>query len=265
LEEGYIIPSYLEFKKPTAEQKGSFLELGNFFEVNPYRPAKKRQQLFGLLIQLTRSEQALMTAIKASDREMKEILNSRKVEEKDISLAISVYDTIRNNNVSENDSYIFLETTRRRGKGRTQRRSRGRTSSRSGLPLTLPRKQGTILSQNPNSQGSTEKLNKEEALAVRDACLKSMKERIVEKTSIIQTRLDEVSTEYQRRQLAYSRNADTMSVEETEEYVKFCNNALFKIHILEKRLAKHKESVPERYMELDGKLHAERKLAAAYL
>jgi hypothetical protein len=92
-----------------------------------------------------------------------------------------------------------------------------------------------------------------------------MKERIVEKTSIIQTRLDEVSTEYQRRQLAYSRNADTMSVEETEEYVKFCNTALFKIHILEKRLAKHKESVPERYMELDAKLHGERKLAAAYL
>lgn len=100
LEEGYIIPSYLEFKKPTAEQKGSFLELGNFFEVNPFRPPKKRQESFGLLIQLTRSEQALMSAIKASDREMKEILGSRKAEEKDVSLAISVYDTIRNNNVS---------------------------------------------------------------------------------------------------------------------------------------------------------------------
>lgn len=82
---------------------------------------------------------------------------------------------------------------------------------------------------------------KEDAVAVRDACLKSMKERLFEKASIIQSRLDEVSADYQRRQLAYSRNADSMTVEETEEYVKFCNQALFKIHILEKRLAKVKE------------------------
>jgi hypothetical protein len=125
LEEGYIIPSYLEFKKPTAEQKGNVLELGNFFEVNPYRPAKKRQQLFGLLIQLTRSEQALITAIKASDREMKEILASRKTEEKDISLAISVYDTIRNNNVRYSCTYISRNyLMKRRKRTRTKERSR---------------------------------------------------------------------------------------------------------------------------------------------
>ncbi len=87
-----------------------------------------------------------------------------------------------------------------------------------------------------------------------------MKERLFEKASIIQSRLDEVSAEYQRRQLAYSRNADSMTVEETEEYVKFCNQALFKIHILEKRLAKHKESAPEKYMQLDAKLRADKRL-----
>jgi hypothetical protein len=86
----------------------------------------------------------------------------------------------------------------------------------------------------------------------------------VEKANIIQSRLDEVTMEYQRRQVAYSRNADTMNAEETEAYVKFCNDALFKIHILEKRLAKHKETAPERYIEMDAKLRSDPRLAAAF-
>lgn len=73
---------------------------------------------------------------------------------------------------------------------------------------------------------------------VKEACLKSLRDRLVEKANIIQGRLDEVTAEYQRRQVSYSKNADTMTVEETDAYVKFCNDALFKIHILEKRLAK---------------------------
>ena len=73
---------------------------------------------------------------------------------------------------------------------------------------------------------------------MKDQCLKSLKDRLIEKANIIQGRLDDVTTEYQRRQLAYSRNADSLSVEETDDYVRFCNDALFRIHILEKRLAK---------------------------
>lgn len=81
-------------------------------------------------------------------------------------------------------------------------------------------------------------MTKDEALAVKTACLKSLKERLVEKVSIIQTQLEGVTSEYQGRQLAYSRNADSMSVQETDAYVKYCNEALFKMHILEKRKAK---------------------------
>ncbi len=60
----------------------------------------------------------------------------------------------------------------------------------------------------------------------------------MEKANIIQSRLDETTETFQQRQLFYSKNADSMTAEETEEYVLFCNDALFKIHILEKRLAK---------------------------
>jgi hypothetical protein len=75
-------------------------------------------------------------------------------------------------------------------------------------------------------------------LAAKDACLKSLRDRLVERANIIQGRLEEITAEYQKRQLSYSKNADGMTVEETNEYVQFCNYALFKIQILEKRLAK---------------------------
>ncbi|KAJ3116479.1 hypothetical protein HDU96_009564 [Phlyctochytrium bullatum] len=107
-------------------------------------------------------------------------------------------------------------------------------------------------------------LTRDEALAVKEACLKSLKERLIEKANIIQGRLEEVTAEYQRRQLAYSRNADSMTVEETDEYVRFCNDALFKIHILEKRLAKHKENAPEKFIELDMKLKGDHRLHTAF-
>ncbi|KAJ3300534.1 hypothetical protein HK104_010476 [Borealophlyctis nickersoniae] len=242
LEEGRIIPSYIEFKKPTAEQKNNF-ELLNSFEVNPNVKPPKRQHLYAQLCALLRTEQACLQAIKLSEREVKEILQARQGEERDVSLVVSVYDTIRN------QTKLPSEEEKETHKGEEEE------SKATDLDYLSP---FLVNYANPNQ------LTREESLQVKDACLKSLKERLIEKANIIQGRLDEVTAEYQRRQLAYSRNADSMTVEETEDYVRFCNDALFRIHILEKRLAKHKETAPERYVELDGKLRTDPRLRAAF-
>jgi hypothetical protein len=107
-------------------------------------------------------------------------------------------------------------------------------------------------------------LTAEDALSVKNSCLKSLKERLVEKTSIIQSQLDSISAEYQKRQAIYAKKADSMTAEETEQHAKFCNEALFKIHILEKRNGKHKEAAPAKYMQLEAKLRNDPRLTAAY-
>ncbi|KAJ3291052.1 hypothetical protein HDU79_002720 [Rhizoclosmatium sp. JEL0117] len=242
LDDGRIIPSYREFKKPNADQKASTLETPVSFEVNPYIKPPKRQHLYGQLCNLMRSEQACIQAIKNSDREVSEILQARAAEEKDISLVISVYDTIRNN------TKLVSEEEKENHKGEEEE------SKTADLDYLSP-----FLVNYPNQHS----LGRSEAVAVKDACLKSLKERLIEKANIIQGRLEEVTAEYQRRQLAYSRNADSMTVEETDEYVKFCNDSLFKIQILEKRLAKHKEAAPEKYIELDAKLKADSRLKSS--
>ncbi|KAG5458417.1 MAG: hypothetical protein BJ554DRAFT_1358 [Olpidium bornovanus] len=104
-------------------------------------------------------------------------------------------------------------------------------------------------------------MTREDALEVKDACLKALKERLISKANIIQARYEEQTTAYQKRQLQYSRNSESMTIEETEDYVNYCNDVLFRIHILEKRLQKHKESAPDKYVALDRKLRTDPRLS----
>ncbi|KAJ1566845.1 hypothetical protein HK405_008180, partial [Cladochytrium tenue] len=239
LEPGRIVQSFREFKKPSSEQKAGVLEVTNSFEVNPYLKTPKKQHLYAEMCRLVRCEQACIQAVKISDREVYEILLARASEEKDIVLTTSIYDTHRNNTRITSEAEKDAQ-----GKEVDQARSQDLD----------------YLSPFMVNFAGAEKLSRDEAQSVRESCLKSLKERLIEKANIIQSRLEEVTAEYQRRQLAYSRNADTMTVEETDEYVRFCNDALFKIHILEKRLAKHKESATDRYIQLDAKLRADSRL-----
>ncbi|KAJ3219909.1 hypothetical protein HDU67_008438 [Dinochytrium kinnereticum] len=228
---------------PTSEDPAKKVYITSADKVNPYTKPPKKQHLYAQLCSLLKSEQACLQATKNSERELREILQARQAEEREVTLMISVYDTIRNNtrlpNEEEKDAH----------KGDEEE------SKITNLDYLSP-----FLVNYPNQTN----LIRDEAVSVKDACLKSLKERLIEKANIIQGRLEEVTAEYQRRQLAYSRNADSMTVEETDEYVRFCNEALFKIHILEKRLAKHKENAPEKYIELDTKLKSDLRLLPAF-
>nr|KAJ3422213.1 hypothetical protein HK105_000711 [Polyrhizophydium stewartii] len=229
----------------------------------------KKQHLYAQLCDLLRTEQACLQSIKNAERELSDILQMRQAEEREVGLTISVYDTLRNDTVR----VWMVQDTSAQGcsltiqnlpciqklptdeEGKDVHKGDEEETKTVDLDYLSP---FLINYENPSN------LSREDAVAVKDACLKSLKERLVEKANIIQGRLDDVTAEYQKRQLAYSRNADSMTVEETDEYVRFGNDALFRIHILEKRLAKHKETAPERYIELDAKLRADPRLALAF-
>ena len=81
-------------------------------------------------------------------------------------------------------------------------------------------------------------VTKTEAQQIREACLKAYKDRLIERAQIMQTRGEQESTAYQQRQADYLKRQDTLTAEEVEAYKQFCNDTLFRIHILEKRLNK---------------------------
>jgi len=242
-EKDRIIQSWREFKKPVSEQKENINELITEFQINPFLKQPKKQYLYDELCKLITSEQLCLQAIKSSAREMKEILQIRDQEENDIVLQISIYDTIRNKTIqikNDNDPHKNDDDNKL-----------------ADLDYLSP-----FIIKYTNGDGSN--LSKEEAQQIRDACLSSFKQRLIDKGNIIQSRLDYTTKEYQRRQLEYSKNADTLTKDETESYVAYCNEALFKIHVLEKCLAKQKEVASSKLTNLNTKLRNDERLKCLY-
>lgn len=73
--------------------------MAQIFEVNPYAPTQKKQHLFAQMSEWIRCENTCHQNVKGSERELTDILHLRGMEENDIGLAISVYDTLRNDAV----------------------------------------------------------------------------------------------------------------------------------------------------------------------
>jgi hypothetical protein len=180
------------------------------------KPIKKRQ-LQAELLELLDAEQALWQEIKKTDREVRDILKTRSDEEDDVVLTVSLLDTIRNEELDPQQDEKEKEQNKE-----------DEDIKNSELDYLSP----FLINYDITN------ITKENAVSIKESCLKAIKDRLVERATIIQNRLDEMNSEYQKRQLAYSKNSDNMSVQETDEHVRFCNDTLFKIHILEKRLAK---------------------------
>lgn len=83
----------------------------------------------------------------------------------------------------------------------------------------------------PPSYSSSSSLTKEEASRARESCLKSLKERLLERANIIQSRLDEENAELAKRQAAFQRSQHDQEKGADDEFEQFCNEAMFRISV----------------------------------
>ena len=104
-------------------------------------------------------------------------------------------------------------------------------------------------------------LAKDDAFQARDGCLKALKERLVERANIVQSRLDEENAALSKRQAAFQRNRDHMDPNDEAEYERYCQEAMFRIQILEQRLDRHTELSLQKYAEMDARLRSDPRLA----
>jgi len=79
-----------------------------------------------------------------------------------------------------------------------------------------------------------QKLTRDQALDVREKCLRALKDRLIERASIIQSRLDEDTASLAKRQAAFNRDRDQMSNEEEEEYQKAVEESMFRYKCLQR-------------------------------
>ncbi|CAM9372592.1 unnamed protein product [Chrysoparadoxa australica] len=107
-------------------------------------------------------------------------------------------------------------------------------------------------------------ITKEHAQRARDACLKALKDRLLERANIINTRLNEENSALAKKQAAFQRNHRDNDATAEEEFEKFCSEGMFRIQILEQRLVQHEEKALKKYADMDSCLAADPRLAALY-
>ena len=179
------------------------------------------------------SERECSQAIRDVEREIRSILDSRMKEEQNIILTVPYYDVTR---IKKEES--------------DEEKQEEEQVEHDFLSAFLP---STI---------NIRHLTRTECFAVRDKCLKALKDRLIERANIIQARHDEETAALAKRQANFQRDRDQMSQEEEEEYEKACEESMFRIHILEQRLKKHEEQALQKYYELDSKLRNDPRLQA---
>ena len=182
------------------------------------------------------AERNAYQSVRDACREMDQILDQRKAEEQDIVLEKSVFDRAKEDTTEAE----LLDAT-------NEDALEGESEQMDYLTPFL----------NEHAFAPTEY---DIALKAKEGCLKATKERLLERASIIQSRLDEENALLAKKQAAYQRTRDHVEGAD-EEYETFCSETMFRIQILEQRLAQHEESALLKYSELDKKLREDPRLA----
>ncbi|KAJ7997812.1 hypothetical protein DPEC_G00216010 [Dallia pectoralis] len=246
LEDDRIIPAWRNFIKPKdsgdSQKPHSFTrQMASTFQVDPFEKPCKDLFLYEMLVHMMKEEETVTLSVKDSEKEARAILAVREQEESAIELDISIYNTARNERAR-----CHRETQERLAKEEQLRRKEKE------LDFLAP-----FLAQ----LGDPENLTREVALKLRSDCLADLKWCLVDRANLMQARFERETQELQQKQQWYQKNQLTMSKEDEDEYLAYCSDAMFRIHILKLRLNRHKDKAPQKYLSLGEKLKRDPRLA----
>lgn len=240
LEDQKITASTREFMKPPnfsldkTSQLNFTPDMTNAFQVNPDAKPMKELDVYNMMVDLLYAEKKCLDKIRQSEDETREILDERLNEEVTSNLLVSVYDTQRNEKAKQRREELE--------KQQKEEELRKRDMELDYLAPFLAR------------IGTPDRLTRNDAFKVKEECLNDLKQRLIDKANLIQARFEKETSELQKKQGWYQENQMNMTKEDEEDYLNFCSEAMFRIHILELRLNRHKEMAPHKYMQLDEKL-----------
>uniref|UniRef100_UPI00398E8984 dynein regulatory complex subunit 7 isoform X2 n=1 Tax=Pristiophorus japonicus TaxID=55135 RepID=UPI00398E8984 len=238
LKREFILPPNLLQKD---DQEVNMDQIVITFEVDPLAKPCKNVVLYQTMMELLKAQAASMQGVRDSEHEERQFLKDRAAERRANELSISVYDTERNEKAKEHrrDQMRFEEEQRKR-------------RAEEELDYLAP-----FLAR----QGQPRRITKKIALVLRNDCLTDMKQKLIDKANLIQSRFEKEALELQNKQQWYQQNQISMTKEDEQAYLSYCSEAMFRIHILEVRLNIHKETAPIKYLALEDKLRRDVRLA----
>ncbi|XP_051879591.1 dynein regulatory complex subunit 7 isoform X2 [Pristis pectinata] len=234
----FILPPNLMQKD---DQEVNMDQIVMTFEVDPLAKQCKNVVLYQTMMALLKAQTTSMQAVRDSEHEVREILKDRAAERRANELSISVYDTERNEKAKEH----------RRTQMRIEEEQR----------LRRAEEEVDYLAPFLARLGQPKKITRKIAIMLRNDCLADMKQRLINKANLIQSRFEKEALELQNKQQWYQQNQISMTKEDEQAYLSYCSEAMFRIHILEMRLNKHKETAPSMYLALEDKIRKDPRLA----
>lgn len=220
----------------------------------PGQPQPSDLELFNERKWLSGVEADCLAAIRVSMDEQLAILLSLERDHAVVQVTLSSYDTLRNRpSETEAERVQKLADTIRREESRKD------YLAPYIAKLEMPGEfDGNYLQV---------RLTAEQAKQVRDEALTELKERLIQRGHIMQSRMDREKEDFNKRQLLYQKNADVAAVEggkEAEEFARYCKEATWRMKVLDERLSKHIDHASERYALLAQRLSEDPRLAALY-
>lgn len=108
----------------------------------------------------------------------------------------------------------------------------------------------------------TEPLPQNIAMITRGAALDALRTRLVERASIISSRMEAEAEHLKRRRAVYNKSSDQISQEDRDALLNEIRECVFRIDILEMRSRKHEEDSIKRFAELENKLRRDPRLSS---
>ncbi|CAL8075052.1 unnamed protein product [Calicophoron daubneyi] len=245
--EDRIAPCTREFiKPPPSDDRRTTIQLYSdthtTFQVNLFKKPKTQVEIYNMLISLLEQEENSKQAVRKSEAEVRAILAERSTEDLKVELEIDLFDTLRN----EQAHTLRLELEKAAEAERTRRKE-------ADLDYLAP-----FLAQ---LEIVGDRLTREQAFALREECLQDFKQRLINRANIIQARFERETDNLQKKQQWYQLNQISLSKDDEQDYIQYCNDATFRITTLESMLAKHKQTAPQKYMALERKLRSDPRLS----
>jgi hypothetical protein len=248
-EESCITASTREFELPSSQGDQAFNltfhpDMTSGYQVDPYVKSPKNRVLYDTLENLVMAQEQTCAKARQSEQEVKEILDARTREEARCVLGISVYDVARNETAKKHR----IELERKQAEEERLRKE----------------KEMDYLAPYLARLGEPDHLTFQDKQQLKEDCLRDLRVQLVDIANIIQKRFEEETSSLQKKQQWYQDNQQSFQGRESKEeddYIEYCREAMFRIHILERRLMKHKSIAPQKYREMEERLRTDPRLS----
>ncbi|XP_039282272.1 dynein regulatory complex subunit 7 [Nilaparvata lugens] len=242
-----VTAAFRRINKPPISDLGDRLTYDDSFFVvykpDPFAEADRKVDLYLLMVKSLQDEEMTLCHIRGMEDELYNMIHTRSLEAAQANLTVSIFDELRNE-----DAKLGMKELERAIQEKSER------EVEAGIDFLAPYLIG---------RDKDEVLPYDLALQVREKCLENYKQTLVNRANRMKINFEELSMKLSDEDML-SKSSVCSEDQETCSERKRRSDIIFQLHILEKRLERHKETAARRYKAVEECLKYDKRLSAIH-